>query len=217
MRPIPWKEQRAGMTLVEVLVAVSIFTIVMAALYTMSYSFGDTAEVQFALSTNMDDTRLVLQEAVSELRQAARQSINMSNLPGNEIRYRIPVDLDGNGTAVNVSGRVELGPERILKLDTDDLTGDGITRTQLILIDTGLPAGEQVRVLANYLNDGTETTDAAGVFGPANDTNGNGRRDCGFEVRPQGSGLVLLVQARQHSRKGHDYITELSHFVLPRN
>ena len=83
---------------------------------------------------------------VRDLRQAARRSIDWGALPAAQISYRVAVDLDGNGLAVDQGGALELSPVRTLRRDTDDLNGDGLTDAQLVWIE-----GDEVRVLANNL------------------------------------------------------------------
>ncbi|MBI2435003.1 MAG: prepilin-type N-terminal cleavage/methylation domain-containing protein [Candidatus Hydrogenedentes bacterium] len=75
----------AGMTLMEVMMAVAIFTIVMGALFAITLSIGDTARVQDAKLVTNDEARRALQQLVPELRQAASLSINWTALPGQSI------------------------------------------------------------------------------------------------------------------------------------
>ena len=206
-------KHQSGMTLIEIMFAFAIFTVVMGALYTLSFSFGDVAELQQATATNMDNCRSTMQGVSRELRQAIRTSINFAELPGTSITYRIPEDLDGNGSGVDMYGKVEAGPERTITLDMDDLNGDGFKETQLVLIINGVVD----EVIANNLNDELETAAADGVFGPANDTDGDGNLDRGFWIEVQGRGLLVEVQGKHTSRRGRDIVNALSEFVIPRN
>ncbi|MBI3118873.1 MAG: prepilin-type N-terminal cleavage/methylation domain-containing protein [Candidatus Hydrogenedentes bacterium] len=202
----------AGMTLMEVMMAVAIFTIVMGALFAITLSIGDTARVQDAKLVTNDEARRALQQLVPELRQAASLSINWTALPGQSITYQIATDLDGNGAAVDVDGALELSAARTVKRDFDDENADGITATQLVL-----GSGDMVRVLANNIAPENEGTDVNGVFGPTQDTNGNGRQERGFWIEARNGGLEVSIQAQGETRQGQLLSTMLTEFVAPRN
>lgn len=91
-----------GMTLLEMMFAVSIFTVVMAAIFGLSLSFGDTAEVQEIKAVTNDELRRAMQFMIPDLRQAVRSTINWDELPGERITYCVPEDISGNGLPVNV-------------------------------------------------------------------------------------------------------------------
>lgn len=203
-----------GMTLLEVMMATALLTIVMGTLFSISLSFSDTAEVQESKIQTNDESRRALLQIIPELRQAAKGSITIGALSatGDSISYRVATDVDGNGTAVDVNGDLELSDIRTIQRDEQDLNGDGQASNQLIRI-----SGDAVTVLANQISDGTETFDENGVFGPAQDTNGNGRMDRGFFVEFSGSGLMVNVQTQKSTRRGHTLTTTLSEFVKPRN
>lgn len=92
---------RQGMSLLEVMFAVAILTVVMGALFTLGNSLGDTAQVQEALVTAQEEARKGLNLIVRDLRQSA--SFSMSALPTDTLTYQVATDLDGNGTAVDVA------------------------------------------------------------------------------------------------------------------
>jgi len=208
--------RRGGFTLMEVMMATAILTIVMGVLFTLWLGISDTANVQEAKAVTTDAARQGLGRLVPLLRGAARSSVNWDALPGEVLSFRVAVDLDGNGTAVDSSGNLELGGLLTVQRDVDDLNGDGQTATQLVLIEA---AGDRptVTVLANDICPVNETVDAEGVFGPAQDANGNGRQDRGFWVEASGRGLVVTVGGERTSRKGHAIITDMREFVVPRN
>ncbi len=210
-------KRNSGVTLLEVMAATAIMTIVMGALFGLSLSMSDTAKVQDVQITSSSDGRRALLELVPELRQAGRMSINWTDLPGESITYQVAEDADGNGVAVNAGAALELSALRTIQRDVDDLNLDGKTLGQLIMIDSAKAEGENITVLANYLVPISETTDSLGVFGPAQDTNGNGRLDQGIWFEPFGSGLLLTVQTQGETRRGHMLISEASAFVNPRN
>jgi type II secretory pathway pseudopilin PulG len=203
----------SGMTLLEVTMAVAILTIVTGALLAIGLSIGDTARVQEIKVITNDEARRALQQIIPELRQAAKNSINWTQLPGQSITYRIATDLDGNGTAVNTMKQIELGAPRTIQRDLNDVNGDGLTDTQLVLLSGGMV----IRVLANDLAPENEQLGPGGVFGPAQDLNGNGRLDRGFWVRPRDGGLEISVQAQEVTRRNQSLSTMLTEFVVPRN
>jgi prepilin-type N-terminal cleavage/methylation domain-containing protein len=200
-----------GMTLLEVMFASGILTIVMGAIFSMAIGFGDTARLQHITITGNDDTRMAFQALVSDLRQAARTSINWDELPGEMITYQIPEDLDGNGVAVDGNARIELGTPRIIMRDTEDLNGDGQTTDQLVASD-----GRNVRVLANHLSPESEQ-DPAEDPNALGDENGNGQLDRGIWFAPFGRGVRIAMQTQGRTRDG--LIIRISHeeIVIPRN
>jgi len=184
------------MTLLEVMVATGILSVVIAVVFSLALSTGDTARVQHARTTAHDEARRALQSVVRELRQAARSSI--SALPASVITYRAATDLDGNGTAVDVGCTLELSAPRTITPDYDDANGDGVLKDQLVLIN-----GETVSVLAN------------GLFAQRGDE-ATGSSD-GIWFESQGDGLRITVTTFQRSRKGLPIPATLSEFVAPRN
>lgn len=201
-----------GMTLVEVMFAVSILSIVLGALFAFSLGFGDTTQVQEIQATSHDEVRRALNILMPDIRQAVRSTINWDALPGEILQYRTAADVSGNGTAVDVNGRLELGPQRVVSRDTNDANGDGFTDTQLIVI-----GARGVQVLANNLSPDNERPDANGVFGPAQDSNGNGQLDCGIWFEPWGQGIRITIQTQGQTRQGQILRTTLQEVVIPRN
>ncbi len=135
-----------GFTLLEVTFAVGILSVVMLILFGISEAFGNTAQVQRAKVQANEETRRALLVAVPMLRMASRGTVNWDDLPGPVITFNPVADLNGNGTAVDVAGVVELGPTVTIRVDMNDANQDGITDTQLVM-----EQGGTVRVLANNL------------------------------------------------------------------
>jgi prepilin-type N-terminal cleavage/methylation domain-containing protein len=198
-----------GMTLIEVMIAVSILTIVIAVLFGLSTGMSDTAQVQGAKITSSDQARKAMIYATRDLRQAARSSI--SGLPGSSISYRVATDLDGNGSAVDVGGHIELSAIRQIQRDSTDANGDGFTGSQLVL-----KIGEVTQVLANNLSD-DEDINGNGILDLGEDKNGNGRLDHGVWFERDGSGIRVTIQSEGHSRQGHVIQSQLTETVSPRN
>ena len=201
-----------GMTMLEVMFAVSIFTIVMAVIFGMGIGFGDTAEVEFLKATATDEARRAMQSLIPDLRQAVRSSINWAELPGEVLMYSVAEDLDGNGTAVDQSGRLEVSAPRLVSRDTEDANGDLLSVAQLIVTQ-----GETVRVLANNLSPDAEAPDAEGNFGTTEDTNNNGRLDQGIWFEPWERGLRVTIQTQGTTRRGHVLRTTVQEVVFPMN
>jgi prepilin-type N-terminal cleavage/methylation domain-containing protein len=204
--------KRNGMTLIEVMVAMSIFTAVMGVLLSFAIAFGDTAEVQGVQATGNDEARRAMGAIIPDLRQAFRSSIDWGQLPGDTIAYRVPTDLDGNGSAVDINGELELSLPHVIGRDTEDVNGDGFTVTQLAVTN-----GITMRVLANELVPESEQLGEDGVFDPADDLNGNGRLDRGVWFEVFGRGVRVTVQTQGTTRKGHVINTTLQELVFPRN
>lgn len=201
-----------GMTLLEAMFSVAIMTVVMGTLFGLAMSFGDTAQIQEIKATTNDEARRALQMLVPDLHQAVRSSINWADLPGEVLSYCVAADNDGNGTAVDKNSEIEISAPRVITRDKDDVNGDGKLLDQLIAI-----SGGNVTVLANDLSPESEQPDAAGVFGAAQDTNGNGRLDCGIWFEPWGRGLRVTIQTLGTDRRGHDLRVTLQEIVYVRN
>jgi len=199
----------AGMSLVEVMVVMTILTLVMAVLFSLSTSMGDTARVQGAKITSSDQARRGMIYTTRDLRQAANSTI--SALPAAAISYRVAVDLDGNGSAVDVGANIELSGVHQIERDLTDANGDGITSTQLVL-----EMGGAVQVLANDLAE-DEDTNGNGVLDTGEDRNLNGRLDRGVWFEREGSAVRVTIQAEGHSRQGHLIQSSLTQTVFPRN
>lgn len=135
-----------GFTLTEIMVSMMVLTIISGVIFSFALAMGASVRTQESQVTASDDARLAMMRIVRDLRQAARRSIDWSALPATQISYRVAVDLDGNGLAVDQSGTLELSPVRTLRRDVDDLNGDGLTDAQLLSVE-----GDEVRVLANTL------------------------------------------------------------------
>ncbi len=204
--------QRAGMTLIEVMFATGILTIVLGTLFGMTFAFSNTIQVQDATVTAHDEARRALLRIVPDLRQAASSTINWDELPGETISYSVAMDVDGNGTAVDDNGRLEVGGTRTIGRDVEDANGDGLTMEQLIVT-----RGDTTTVLANGLSPDSEQPAADGTFGAAEDTNGNGRIDRGVWFEPWNGGIRVNVQAQSADRQGHLIRYTLQEIVYPRN
>lgn len=200
--------RKDGMTLLEIVFAVAILTVVMGLIFGLSVTLSDTANNRQLKALTQDEVRRAMTDMVRDLHQAARASI--SDLPDSEIAYQIATDLDGNGTAVDNNGQLELSVERTIKRDDEDLNGDGIFN-QLVLDD-----GNTVRVLANNLIP-DEDLNNNGTLDAGEDTNNNGRLDRGIWFERVGANVQVTVQTQARNRQGHFMTSAMVEIVSPRN
>lgn len=143
----------AGYTLVEVMMATAILTIVGGMLLVLSVSLGQTTQAQEAKITTGDDARSMMLQVVRQVRQASLASIPPGSLPGPVLTYRVAQDVSGNGVAINPGGALELSGIRTIQRDVDDLNNDGVGAAQLVMTE-----GNTVTVLGNGLMpDGAQT------------------------------------------------------------
>lgn len=151
---------RNGFTLIEVLFSATIAVTILGAAFGIFMQVRDTSSALTMNTAARAEAEKAMQIIVREISQASLASI--SPLPGASIIYRIPVDNDGDGTALDAQRQVEWSPERIIQRDATDANHDGIGGEQLVLITE-----QQVTVLANGLapdkGDGN-TKDTTGIW-----------------------------------------------------
>jgi hypothetical protein len=203
------RADETGMTMLEVAVAMTILTLVMGLLYGLASGLDDTARLQDIKVTGGDEARKAMITVTRDIRQSAKASI--TGTPGASLTYRIPADLDGNGTPVDVGGYLEVSPARTIQRDVDDLNHDGIGVSQLVLRN-----GANTSVLANGLVD-NEDLNGNGVLDAGEDRNGNGQLDRGIWFERAGNDMRITVQIEGATRRGRLLMTELTETVVPRN
>ena len=191
---------RNGFTLLEAMVATAMLTAVVGVLAGLSVGVGKTSGAQRSKTAAAEDARRVVQTLVARVRGASAASINLATLPGDVLRFRPAADVNGNGTAVDVNGRLELGPEVTVQPDTADVNRDGLTATQLVMTQ-----GATTRVLCNTLPpDSAKKTNGVPLVR-------------GFWVTPRNGGLEITVQTEARDDKKQPFRVSLSEFVSPRN
>ena len=198
-----------GFTLLEMMMSVAIIVVVVGILSGMAIGLGDTARVQEIKGNSGDQARRGMLYIIRDLRQADGGSI--AGAPGETITYRVAADVDGNGTAVDVGGDLELGPVIAVGRDVDDLNNDGVTGNQLIWSD-----GNNQAVFANNLlpnEDGNNN----GVLDAGEDANGNGVLDRGLWFRQNGSFIEVTIQTGGQTRRGRMITFNFNEVVRPRN
>lgn len=209
MAKTPSQRGAGGMTLVEIMVAISILTIVMGVLFSLAIGLGDTASVQDAKIITGDEARAAMIAVTRDLRQAAAS--NITGVPGKSISYRVATDTDGNGSAVDIGSNIELSAVRTIQRDLADANGDGFRGSQIIRIVDG-----RATVLTNDVID-DEDINANGVLDGGEDTNGNGQLDRGLWFERDGGSIRVTIDTQNISRRGHHILTRLTQTVFPRN
>jgi prepilin-type N-terminal cleavage/methylation domain-containing protein len=192
---------RSGFSLFEMMVVMAIMALVMGVLVALSLSIGRTASAQRARIRAAEEARSAMQTLASRVRLASAASVNMDiPLPGDVLTFNSAADLDGNGTAVDVNGRLELGPTITVQPDTTDLNGDGRTATQLVMVQ-----GTTVRVLCNSLPpDSAVKTNGVPLVR-------------GFWVAWLNGGVSITIQTEAKDNRGQAYHVSLTELVVPRN
>lgn len=196
---------QSGVTLLEMMFSMAILTAVMGVLFSLSIGIGDTARIQEIKARANDEGRRALLAVVPRLRQAQFTSVNTDEMPGDVLTFQMAADVDGNGTAVNVSGNLEVGSLVTIQRDTDDVNGDGVTTGQLVMIQ-----GDVVTVLANTLSPDAGPAAVAEGETPAENT-------AGFWVEEQAGGVLITIRTQGTSRKGHVIRQQFTELVDPRN
>lgn len=196
---------QSGVTLLEVMFAMAILTAVMGVLFSLSLGIGDTARIQEVKATANDEARRALLALVPRLRQAQGTSVNTDEMPGELLKFNMAADIDGNGTAVNVSGNLEVGSLVTIQRDSEDVNQDGVGPEQLIMLQ-----GETVTVLANNLSPDGAPAPVADGEEPAPNT-------AGFWVEEQAGGVLVTIRTQGTSRQGHVIRQQFTELVNPRN
>jgi prepilin-type N-terminal cleavage/methylation domain-containing protein len=205
-------KRNGGFTLLELMVSMSILTLVMGVLMVLAMAMGRSVAMQESRAATEGEALQGMTRLTRELRQAASSSIPWDRLPTATLEYRVPTDLDGNGVPVDIGGFVELGAVMSIGPDLADLNDDGLTDTQLIWTD-----GSEVRVLANNLAP-SEDLDGDGVLDAGEDRNGNGTLDAGILFERSLEGLQVTLRTTHTSNPRVPAVSaQLTEIVVPRN
>jgi len=186
-----------GFTLIEVVFAATIAVVILGAALGVMMQVQDTGSVLEMRAAARTEAQRALFAVSRELGQASLASLGA--LPGASIRYRVAVDADGDGTALDGAGRVEWSEERIIQRDVDDANHDGIGAEQLVLLK-----GSEVTVLANGL--APDETPSGGAAKPG----------VWFESAPGGVRAAVRTQRTSHPDQ-HVLVEELAETITVRN
>lgn len=110
---------RAGFTLLEMMVAIAILSVVMLAVFRTMTHTSDLAAVEAQQNDLEKAGQKMLEEMSAALRSASVISISSD---GTRIVFQVPVDLDGNGTVLDGSGNVEFGAQEGGVVTDDTIT-----------------------------------------------------------------------------------------------
>ena len=186
-----------GFTLIEVLFAATISITILGAAFGVIMQVRDTSSVMEMRAAARSEAERAIYVIGQELGQASLSSLG--TLPGASIHYRIPVDIDGDGIALDAIRQVEWSGERIIQRDVMDANHDGLGVEQLVLVN-----GVQVTVLANSLapcETKIEATDKPGLW---------------FEAVP--GGVRVTVCTQKISQPDRHLLTEvLAETIFVRN
>jgi prepilin-type N-terminal cleavage/methylation domain-containing protein len=189
-----------GFTLIEMMLSLAVMAIVTGVLAGLSLGIGRTASTQRATITATEEARRAMETLVARVRAASVLTVNTASLPGDVLRFRPATDINGNGTAVDVNGRLELGPQVTVQPDTADVNADGITVRQLVMTQ-----GNTTRVLCNTLPpDSAKKTNGVPLVP-------------GFWVAARNGGLDITIQAEARDNRGRPFRVALTEFVAARN
>ena len=145
-----------GFTLLELMIVISIITIIASVFLTLYLSTSRMFNVTEAKTVTQDSSRVVMMSIVKELRQADASHITIDGVTG-ALNYVIASDSDGNGWPINSSGSIEWSKPRSILIDVDDYNDDGLTMTQLIREEVTLDEDDnfvsrEVKVLTSNLS-----------------------------------------------------------------
>lgn len=201
-----------GYTMLELMLSISLLSIIVGALWVLADSLDRTSKDQESVISTQGEVTGAMMRVSKELRNAAFSSMNwVGSNTSTSLTYQIASDVDGNGTAVDAGGNLELGAPRTIQRDTADANNDGRT-DQLILINGG-----QVSVLANNLKI-DEDTNNNGVLDNNEDTNFNNQLDRGILFTNTGTAIQVTIQAqRQAGPQSRPMISTMVETINPRN
>jgi prepilin-type N-terminal cleavage/methylation domain-containing protein len=155
---------QAGFTLLEVMMAMAMLTVLLGMLYGAAWAMLKTARTQDSVVMLNSEARQAMTTIVRNLRQSRAASLQtgiggafgaLGANPVTNVQFARVADLDGNGNALNVAFGVESQVFWITP-DTLDANLDGLTNTQLVRIDA---LGQVVEVIANHLSPVVVTGD----------------------------------------------------------
>ena len=195
-----------GFTLLEVTVSVAILMVVIAFLYMLSASLSSAALIQEGKTFTQDQVRNAMQVITTDLRQASSTSVNWATLPGATLTYQPAADIDGNGTAVDSGGFLEVDGVHTVQRDATD-------PTRVVLIQ---PDGTSQVIATNVLPN--EDVNGNGTLESAEDTNNNNALDRGLWFQAVGQTVQITIQAqRRTGSPPRPILSSLIEFVEPRN
>lgn len=189
--------RRSGFTLIEMLIASTLLTVAMGAIWQTWMNAQESSALIEGKLTADDSATSALTKIQRALRGASRASL--SPLPGDSISFRSVADADGNGLGIDAHGSMELGGPITIRRDLEDANGDGIRASQLLLIH-----GAEMQVLASNLSSGDAAEAGAATAGGV-----------WFEAR--GEAVLVRVRTMERTRRGFAAPILAEQLIYPRN
>ena len=189
---------KTGFTMVELMIVVALFIIVVAFIFSLFLVTIRTAAAQDAMIGMRDEARLTA-EKTAQLIRGARQiagvdtggtiiAIGALNTPAAQVTFTYPEDQDGDFV---ISDTTEYTGAMTLGLDINDANGDGLTTTQIILLDDD---GDVLNVLSNRAVP--LANNALGGFVLQNIGGGNFQIDVNLQTAIAGNQTVSVTETR---------------------
>lgn len=212
------KRHPPGVTLIELMIAVTLFTAAFGAIYVVARTTLLNTAFHDAQITAQEEARRGVQLMVRELRQARGSSLLLQTMPTDQLTFQVPSDADGNGLPLDVGGYLESVGTVTYTRDWNDLNSDGITGDQLVRVyqdGTGWVA--DVTVLANDIM-ANEDADGDGILGAGEDMNASRFLERGVWFERVGNLLRITVDVQKRVGSGRRLVwASLSTDVHPRN
>ena len=212
------KRHPRGVTLIELMIAVAVFTAAFGAIYVVARTTLLNTAFHDAQIAAQEEARRGVQLMVRELRQARGSSLLLQTMPMDQITFEIPSDVDGNGLPVDVGGYLESAGTVTYMRDWNDMNGDGITNNQLVRVyqDTmGWPV--DVSVITNDIMP-NEDANWDGLLSAGEDTNGSRFLERGVWFERIGNILRITVDVQKRVGSGGTLAwATLTTDVHPRN
>ena len=201
-----------GYTMLEMMLSISLMTIVIGALWVLADSLETTSQDQEAIISTQGEVTTAMMRISRELRSASFSTIPWgADDTLTAISYQVAEDVDGNGVAVDVGGNLELGAARRIFADTGDANNDG--RTDQVL----LFSNNNFTVLMNNLMPDEDVNDND-VLDAGEDTNFNNRLDRGVLFTNTGTRVQVMLQAqRQAGPRARPMLSTMVETIDPRN
>ena len=213
------KKHPIGVTLIELMVAVTILSLTFGGIYIVARATFVNAAFHDAEIGAQEDARRAVQFMVTELREAMGSSLAGQTLPNDMLTFRIPEDADGNGIPLNQSGYLETIGTVMYTRDWNDMNGDGIGARQLIRVyQSGSSVGTApvVTVLANDIMP-NEDANWNGILDAGEDVNGSRILERGIWFDRTGSLLRVTVDTQKTAGAGARVWASITADVHPRN
>ena len=211
------KTDSLGVTLIEVMIAVTLFTVAFGAIYMVARTTLVNTAFHDAQIAAQEQARRGLQLMVRELRQARGSSLLVQTMPSDQLTFEVPSDADGNGTPLDAGGYLESVGTVTYMRDWNDLNGDGVAADQLVrLYQNGTGSVADVSVITNDIVP-NEDVNWDGVLDAGEDTNASRFLERGIWFERTGNLLRITVDVQKRVGSGRLVWATVRTDVHPRN